>query len=126
MSKISNISGVPKYRQLLNKLTASISSGEYPVGSQMPTETEVMMKFGVSRITVRNAMQHLESEGLIKRESGRGTFVLDDKKKTDSNSHIAFILIDVDQGDLFHFREIQLMERYLSSHGIPFSWAILT
>jgi GntR family transcriptional regulator len=66
---------VPLYYQLGSVLREKILSGQSPVGERLPTEAELSEDYGVSRITVRQALAALEEEGLIRREAGRGTFV---------------------------------------------------
>ncbi len=68
-------SNVPRYRQLTATLRAAIASGEYPVGSLLPTEIEISRRFGVSRHTVRDALRILNSAGLIQRRRRVGTIV---------------------------------------------------
>jgi GntR family transcriptional regulator len=68
---------VPLYYQLANLLTAKIVSHEVLTGDRLPTEVELVQQYGISRITVRQALGLLEEEGLIRREVGRGTFVTD-------------------------------------------------
>ena len=66
---------IPLYHQLKELVTEKIESGEWEPGRQLPTEKELSTEFGVSRATVRQAMQLLEQMGLIERFQGRGTFV---------------------------------------------------
>ena len=66
---------VPLYYQLGSILREKILSGSYAAGDRLPTEAELGDDFGISRITVRQALEALETEGLIRREKGRGTFV---------------------------------------------------
>lgn len=66
---------VPLYYQLGTILREQILSGAYAIGDQLPTEAELVADYGVSRITVRQALKTLEDENLIRREAGRGTFV---------------------------------------------------
>ena len=66
---------VPLYYQLGTILREQILSGTYTIGDQLPTEAELVADYGVSRITVRQALKTLEEEDLIRREAGRGTFV---------------------------------------------------
>jgi GntR family transcriptional regulator len=68
---------VPLYYQLANLLTDKIISRELHTGDRLPTEVELVEQYGISRITVRQALRLLEEEGLIRREVGRGTFVTD-------------------------------------------------
>lgn len=66
---------VPLYYRLRTLLRARISEGELPPGTPMPTETELIERYGVSRTTVREAVGGLVQEGLLYRKQGSGTFV---------------------------------------------------
>ena len=72
---------VPLYHQLQGVLKAEIESGRWRPGQQIPTESQLVEDFGVSKITVRQALQGLVDLGYIRREHGRGTFV--SKRKFD-------------------------------------------
>jgi len=63
------------YRQIEAILRDQIVSGEFAEGDRMHTEAELSEIYGVSRPTVRQALQRLELEKLVYRERGRGTFV---------------------------------------------------
>ena len=65
----------PLYLDLYRKLCEKIESGEYAVGSKIPSEQEITEEYGVSRITSKHALEQLVSEGFIKRFPGKGTFV---------------------------------------------------
>ncbi len=67
---------VPKYRQLLEILRNQIISGAIPPGAQLPTEDALIERHGISRGTVRKAIDQLEAEKLIRKEHGVGSFVL--------------------------------------------------
>jgi GntR family transcriptional regulator len=66
---------VPLYHQLQCVLKAEIEAGKWQPDQQIPTETKIAERFGVSKITVRQALQALAEQGYIRREQGRGTFV---------------------------------------------------
>lgn len=66
---------VPLYHQLQELLRAHIESGVCLPGEQLPTEEELAKQFGVSKITVRQALQNLADLKYITRRHGRGTFV---------------------------------------------------
>jgi GntR family transcriptional regulator len=68
-------SRIPLYYQLENVLREKITSGAFEPGDKMPTESELIDEYGVSRITVRQALQALSEDGLIERKQGRGTLV---------------------------------------------------
>ncbi|MFK3779572.1 phosphonate metabolism transcriptional regulator PhnF [Agrobacterium sp. NPDC089420] len=56
-------------------LNREITSGALPAGAQLPTEAEMMQRFGVGRHTVRRAIAELATAGKVRVEQGRGTFV---------------------------------------------------
>jgi GntR family transcriptional regulator len=65
----------PLYDQIKDILKTRILEGAYLPNEQMPSESELVAKFGVSRITIRQALGELQNEGLIFRVHGKGTFV---------------------------------------------------
>lgn len=68
-------SQVPLYVQLATLMRRRIATGAWPPGQQLPTLHELLTTFGVSRVTVRQAVAILEDEGLVWRRQGKGTFV---------------------------------------------------
>lgn len=72
---------IPLYYQIENVLREKITSGAFGDGERLPTELELIKEYGVSRITVRQALQSLSADGLIDRKQGRGTFVAERKSK---------------------------------------------
>lgn len=75
MRVIDRNARLPLYRQLYEVLHDRILRGVWKPGDRLPTETELVAEYGVSRITVRTVLDMLAKEGLIRREIGRGTFV---------------------------------------------------
>ncbi|MER7768226.1 GntR family transcriptional regulator [Kitasatospora sp. NPDC096140] len=63
------------HKQVAAAMRESIAAGEWPPGTQLPTETDLAQKYGVSRPTVRLAVAALRSEGQLDVKQGRGTFV---------------------------------------------------
>lgn len=68
--------GTATYVKLLMRFRRRIESGEWPVDKQIPSLETLVEETGAARATVRHALSFLESEGLIGRYRGRGTFVL--------------------------------------------------
>lgn len=68
-------SGVPLYAQLKNYLMQRIHSGEWAEGCLLPTEYELKEQYGLSRATIRQALDEMEREGVIERRRGVGTRV---------------------------------------------------
>ncbi|MFB6679808.1 FadR/GntR family transcriptional regulator [Streptomyces sp. NPDC056390] len=62
--------------QVIAELRAQISSGEWPVGSRIPTEPELVEQLGVARNTVREAVRALAHNGLLDIRQGSGTYVV--------------------------------------------------
>jgi DNA-binding GntR family transcriptional regulator len=67
---------LPRYRQVADELIEQIASGNYPVGTNLPTELELCRHYGISRHTVREALRRLRDEGLISRRRHVGTEVV--------------------------------------------------
>lgn len=66
---------IPLYAQLEAILRRQIADGLLKPGDALPTEAELEHRYGVSRITVRAALESLTKDGLLERHPGRGTFV---------------------------------------------------
>jgi GntR family transcriptional regulator len=64
----------PKYAQIVSTIQRRIGDGTYSAGAQLPSETQLVREFGVSRPTVVRALEVLRSQGWIDREHGRGSF----------------------------------------------------
>ena len=90
----------PIYEQIYQNLRRRIDAGEIGSGDIFPSERELAEKFGVSRMTVRQALNALKKEGLIYHERGIGAFV--SKRK-----------LDVHTRDLVGFTE-EMKERGLT------------
>jgi len=67
--------GIAVWRQIMETLKAEIVSGGFEKGSRLPPESEMAARFGVNRHTVRRAIAALTSEGILRADQGRGTFV---------------------------------------------------
>jgi GntR family transcriptional regulator len=97
-------SPVPLYHQLEGTLADRIAAGRY--GEGLPGELELVAEFGVSRGTVRQALDRLTRRGLIVRQPGRGSFV-------------APIPLEYPVGRFYHFAH------EMSERGIPESSRVL-
>lgn len=65
----------PLYIQIANELRQNIAESVYRLGDQLPTEAELSLRFGVNRHTIRRAVEVLRTEGALRIDRGRGTFV---------------------------------------------------
>lgn len=66
---------MPKYQQIAEDLRTRIRTGAYPPGSALPPQRELSSAYGVTLVTLRQALDVLEAEGLLSQQAGRGTFV---------------------------------------------------
>ena len=73
--KIDHDNPLPLYSQLREGLLALLKDGQFEEGDSFPTERELVQKYGVSRITVRRAVDELVREGYLIARQGKGTFV---------------------------------------------------
>lgn len=67
---------LPLYHQIFTRLREKIQSGEIPTGSTIPGENQLAKALGVSRITVKRALNELADAGIVSRRRGRGTVVI--------------------------------------------------
>jgi len=65
----------PLYARLEMQIVTGIATGEFQVGSRLPTENDLIGRFKISRTTVRKAIQNLAHRGLVEIRRGTGTFV---------------------------------------------------
>lgn len=70
-------SKIPRYRQIMQVLLREIEVGGLTVGDAVPSEHQLVERFGVARMTVNRALKELEAQGYINRIQGVGSFVAD-------------------------------------------------
>jgi len=85
---IDKKSPIPAYSQLKSIILEKINSGEYAAGNPIPSERELSEALNISRMTVRQALNQLTSEGILYREKGIGTFV--SKAKIEQRNIMSF------------------------------------
>lgn len=81
---------IPLYYQLAEHLSEKIQSGELEPGDQIPSERELSEQFGISRMTVRQAIAYLVQQGVLVVKQGVGTFVADPKLAHDALHLLGF------------------------------------
>jgi len=70
---------IPLYYQVEEDLRKKIYDGVYNTGQPLPSEKELIKIYGVSRLTIREAVNRLVLQGLVKKEQGKGTFIAEPK-----------------------------------------------
>ena len=66
---------LPVYIQIHDQIKSEIEQGIWKIGDRLPSERELAVKFNVSRMTLRQAIQNLADEGILERKIGSGTYV---------------------------------------------------
>lgn len=89
----------PKYKQIADVLRAKISSLKYPSGEKLPSDSELSKQFSSSRLTVIRALRQLESEGLVERKAGSGTYV--GLQRNDSAHTFGLLFPNLGEGEIF-------------------------
>lgn len=69
----------PRYQQIKRFLIDEIRAGRLQSGDRVPSEAEIVSKFGVSRMTANRALRELTAAGLVTRRAGAGTYIADPK-----------------------------------------------
>lgn len=115
----------PLYRQIADGIREQIQRGELKPGDALPTESALQAAFGVSRVTVRQALRQLTEQQIIESIQGSGTYVKEervnydiyqltsfDEKLTDrsSDTHSDVLVFEVIQADDFLKNQLQLAD----------------
>lgn len=69
----------PVYIKIHNQIKSDIENKKYIIGQRIPSERQLALDFGVSRMTLRQAIKTLEDEGILERKLGSGTYVASQK-----------------------------------------------
>jgi GntR family transcriptional regulator of arabinose operon len=93
----------PKHRRVFEALTRDIESGRLKRGDRLPSEAELVRKFGVSRITAVRAVRDLQVAGVVERRAGSGTYV---KRAPATAGGLSFGLLIPDLGETEVFEPI--------------------
>ena len=72
---MSDIVKLPRFLLIKQYIENHISSGNWPVGTRVPSENDLAASFSVSRMTARRALKELDDQGLLTRAPGLGSFV---------------------------------------------------
>jgi len=128
---------VPLHVEVAELLRRQILSGKIKAGDRLPALNELSEKFGVARMTIRQAMDALEDEGLIERYAGKGTFArevnLPARQKLNMKAELSqlqamvaqlevMVVGDADQAQIVDVegRAFRQMRRIHSQAGEPF------
>lgn len=91
--------GEAKYKELFRSIRSEILSGAFDERERFPSEGQLMRKFGVSRNTVRAALDELKRSGMIETRNGSGTFLTAAAKR--STGFLGMIVPGIASGEIF-------------------------
>lgn len=80
----------PMYIKIHNQIKRDVENHIYKVGDRIPAERQLAVKFGVSRMTLRQAIKTLEEEGILERRLGSGTYVASQKVQEKMSGIMSF------------------------------------
>ncbi len=89
---------LPIYIQIHDDIKRKIEENIWKVGDRIPSERELSLHFGVSRMTLRQAIQNLSDEGILERKVGSGTYVANRKVQEKMTGTTSFTEIMLSQG----------------------------
>lgn len=89
----------PKYRDVFRTIRSEILSGAFDARTRFPSEGQLMRKFGVSRNTVRAALEELKRSGMIETRNGAGTFLTAAAKR--ATGFLGLIVPGMASGEIF-------------------------
>lgn len=100
-----------KYTNVINFIVEQIDNRIYIEGQMIDSENVLSDRLGVSRVTVRKALDHLVNKGVLFKEKGRGTFVSNKPKYSDFTCGIAFSKEALNRGHTPSTKDA-ILERY--------------
>lgn len=106
----------PTHQQLAELLRSRIEGGEFPPGEKLPPITELMDQYGVSRQSVRTAIGHLATAGLVRTAGRQGTIVQPQRQRRRiQRSHI----VTKSSGGMYVFPAASFPDEPWQTHGTP-------
>ncbi len=90
----------PMYIKIHNQIKHDIENHVYKVGDRIPAERQLSVRFGVSRMTLRQAIKTLEEEGILERRLGSGTYVASQKVQEKMSGIMSFTEITKANGQV--------------------------
>ena len=114
VSDIDKSAPEPIYQQIKNNIEQKISDGEWLAGQKLPSENDLVVALGVSRMTVNRALRELTQKGLIHRVHGLGSFVAE-KPRHASLIELEDIALEVAGNGKQHSSIVKVLEKRLAS-----------
>ena len=102
----------PLYSQLVDAILNAIKAGEFKSGDKIPSEEELRKMYGLSRVTVRTAIDSLVEKNILIKKQGKGTFVTVPALESNAQELLGFT-------DIFSKHGYDLKKEILSVMVIP-------
>lgn len=118
MKKIKGNSFVPLSKQIKEKLLEDIREGKILPGEKIPSEEKLAEKFGISRMTVREAIIELINENMLFRVPGKGTFLTQDFNNGQNAIKDLIVIKVPNLRNSFYFQIISGIQKTLGREGI--------
>ena len=109
-TRLEKINGIPLYVQIRESIRERVKSKEFEVGSLLPSEEALAKEYGVSRMTLRHALNDLLTDGIIIRKHGVGTIISSSKVMRDYSQLTSFFE-DAKQRGLKPRSQVDLIEK---------------
>lgn len=107
-----------KYEQIYNAMLKQLEEGKFKEGDKLPSESELIQKYGVSRGTVRKAVDLLQERGYVQKIHGKGIFVL---RKKNIELHFSGIVSLKEVNEQLHSKlitNVVEMKKVTASHSL--------
>lgn len=114
---------VAPYARVKDFLKAGLAAGRWRPGELMPSEAELVVRFGVSRMTANRALRELQSEGLVERVQGIGTFAAQ-LHRISSTLTIRDLQEEIEARGHRHHAEVHLQRREPTAEALAASLGI--
>jgi GntR family histidine utilization transcriptional repressor len=114
IDKIDRSAPLPIYQQIKRNIEQKISAGDWLAGQKLPSENDLVVVLGVSRMTVNRAFRELTQKGLINRVHGLGSFVAE-KPRHASLIELKDIALEVTGNGKQHSSKVELLEKRRAS-----------
>lgn len=107
------------HEQIINWITDQIKSGNWCVGTKLPTQRQLALEFGVNRSTIQQALEELKADGIIESRKGSGAFVANNSWNILAKKHQPNWQKYIDQSiHKPNYRTIQLINEYEQEDSI--------
>jgi GntR family histidine utilization transcriptional repressor len=117
ISMINRSSPEPIYQQIIKNIEQKISDDEWLAGQKLPSENDLVLALGVSRMTVNRALREITQKGLINRVHGLGSFVAE-KPRHASLIELEDIALEVTGNGKQHSSKVLVLEMRMANSEV--------